>query len=337
MRVDAAARGRAYGGMAADSADPAAAGDLAGYYRRLERAHLAPLWESLAALAPAQPSPRARPFQWSYAEVRPQLMEAGGLISAEKAERRVVVLANPGVGLQATDTLYAGLQLILPGEVAPPHRHSQAALRFVLEGRGAYTAVDGRRAEMSPGDFIVTPAWSWHEHGGGDEPVVWLDGLDVPLVGFLGAGFREEQSAPAVPGPPRRFAFPYAEAREQVERLRKAGPPDPRHGYRLDYLDPETGRSPMATLGARLQLLPAGFEGRAYRSTDSAVLVAVEGRVAVTAADETFELGPRDVLALPGWTAWRLLAQEEAVVFAFSDAPAHQALGLWREEALEDG
>ncbi len=318
--------------MAADSADPAAAGDLAGYYRRLERAHLAPLWESLAALAPAAPSPRAQPFQWSYAQVRPQLMEAGGLISAEKAERRVVVLANPGAGLQATDTLYAGLQLILPGEVAPPHRHTQAALRLVLEGRGAYTAVDGERAVMSPGDFIVTPAWSWHEHGGGDEPVVWLDGLDVPLVGFLGAGFREEQRGPAAAaGPPQRFAFPYAEARKQLERIRRAGAPHPCHGWRLDYLDPETGRSPMATLGARLQLLPAGFDGRSYRSTDGAVLVAAQGRVRVRVADRSFELEPRDVLAVPGWTPWRLMAQEEAVVFVFGDAPAHQALGLWRE------
>ncbi len=323
--------------MAPDSLEPPSAG-LADYYRRLQGAHLQPLWESLAALAPAEPQARARPFLWPYAEVRPRLMEAGGLISAESAERRVVVLENPGLAgaLQATDTLYAGVQLILPGETAPPHRHSQAALRFVLEGEGAYTAVDGVRAAMRPGDFIVTPSWTWHEHGGGPGPVVWLDGLDVPLVAFLRAGFRQEGRAAAAPATPARpFAFPYEQARSALEAMRRAAGPDPCQGYRRPYLDAETGRSPMPTLGASLQLLPAGFAGRAYRSTDSAVLCGVEGRVRITAGEARFELGPRDLLALPGWTRYRLDALEESVVFAVSDRPVHEALGLWRDQEGE--
>jgi hypothetical protein len=78
----------------------------------------------------------------------------GTLITAREAERRVLVLENPGLrgASSITRTLYAGLQLILPGEVAPSHRHTQSALRFVLEGKGAYTAVDGERASMHPGD-----------------------------------------------------------------------------------------------------------------------------------------------------------------------------------------
>jgi gentisate 1,2-dioxygenase len=318
--------------MSPDSAEPAA--DMAEYYRRLERANLAPLWESLAALAPSEPKPQARPFKWAYRQVRGDLMEAGRRITAEKAERRVVVLANPTAAepLQATDTLYAGLQLILPGETAPPHRHTQAALRFVMEGQGAYTAVDGRRVRMAPGDFIITPAWSWHEHGGGPEPVVWLDGLDVPLVAFLRAGFREEPEGDETAGfGARTFAWPYAEARAELESLKASEDIDPWLGLRLDYLHRD-GRPAMATLGAGLTLLPRGFTSRPYRSTDSAVMVLVEGRVEAEVGGEHFGLRPGDLLAAPGWMFRRLKALEESVLFAFSDAPAHHALGLWREE-----
>jgi len=309
---------------------------MAGYYRDLEAAHLAPLWESLAAMSPHEPKPRARPFRWTYAEVRTHLMQAGRLITAEKAERRVVVLANPGLPgqLAVTDTLYAGLQLILPGEIAPAHRHSQSALRFVVEGEGAYTAVNGERVAMHPGDFIITPAWAWHDHGGGSEPVVWMDGLDVPLVGFLHAEFREEHrqkaqdsTAPEV----STFAWPYAQARAALDVLKASGEADPWRGWRLDYLR-DDGRPAMPTIGASLALLPEGFAGRPYRSTDGAVMTVVEGKVRAHVGDQAFTLGPKDVAALPGWTPWRLDALEESVVFAFSDRPAHEALGLWREQ-----
>ena len=324
--------------MAPDSPDMPAAG-MAQYYQALDAAHLAPLWESLAALVPSEPRPRARPFRWAYDEVRSHLMQAGRLITAEKAERRVVVLANPGLGgqLAVTDTLYAGLQLILPGEIAPAHRHSQSALRFVVEGEGAYTAVNGERVAMRPGDFIITPAWAWHDHGGGSGPVVWMDGLDVPLVSFLHAEFREEhrQKAQDASAPEAStFAWPYAEARAALQAKTAAGKIDPWQGVRLDYLRHD-GRPAMPTIGASLSLLPEGFTSRPYRSTDGAVITVVEGRVRARVGEADFTLGPKDVAALPGWTPYRLEALEESVVFAFSDKPAHEALGLWREERGE--
>ena len=323
--------------MGADSAETAHR--MAGYYRQLDQAGLAPLWESLAGLAPREPAPRAQPHVWRYGEARGHLLEAGRLITAEEAERRVVVLANPGLPgrLQVTDTLYAGLQLILPGEVAPPHRHSQSALRFVMEGQGAYTAVDGRKARMAPGDFIITPAMTWHEHGGGDEPVIWLDGLDVPLVGFLGAGFREEPGAGGLPpvegqGSPD-FAWPYARSRQALAALADSQEIDPWRGHVLDYRQPD-GRWAMPTLGPSLTLLPKGLRTRPYRSVAGAVATLVEGRVRASVGGERFELGPRDLLALPGWTPCELEALEESVLFAFSDRPAYEALGLWREERV---
>ena len=331
---------------------------MTAYYRRLERAHLAPLWESLAALSPPEPTTRALPFQWSYADVRAHLMEAGRLITAEKAERRVVVLANPGLPgeLAITDTLYAGLQLILPGEIAPAHRHSQSALRFVIEGSGAYTAVDGERTTMRPGDFIITPSWTWHDHGGGDGPVVWMDGLDVPLVGFLHAEFRENHPDKAqAPTRPEGdalarygsglmpvdmdrgshtspvFSYPYERSRAALEQLKTAGDPDPWFGYRLKYANPATGGWAMPTIGPTLALLPKGFGALPYKSTDGAVACVVEGRVRASVGGESFTLGPRDVLALPGWRPWRMEALEESVVFAFSDRPVFEKLGLFRE------
>ena len=126
-----------------------------------------------------------RPAIWHYRDVRPHLMQAGGLISAEEATRRVLILENPGLKGQTsiTHSLFAGLQLILPGEVAPAHRHTQSALRFIIEGDGAYTAVDGERTTMHPGDFVITPSWTWHDHGNETtQPMVWLDGLDIPIV-----------------------------------------------------------------------------------------------------------------------------------------------------------
>lgn len=165
------------------------------YYQHISGQNLTPLWESLHHLVPKTPNATCAPAYWNYQEIRPLLMKSGELIGAKEAIRRVLVLENPALRGQSsiTSSLYAGLQLIMPGEVAPSHRHNQSALRFVVEGEGAFTAVDGERTAMRAGDFILTPQWRWHDHGNpGNEPVVWLDGLDLPLVNYLGCGFAED-------------------------------------------------------------------------------------------------------------------------------------------------
>lgn len=328
------------------------------YYKALDSENLGPLWESLKGLVPSEPRPKAVPHAWHYDVVRPRLIEAGGLISAEEAERRVLVLQNPGLpgASQITDTIYAGLQLILPGEVAPAHRHTQSALRFVIEGQGAFTAVDGERTTMHPGDFIITPAWTWHDHGHeGDEPVVWMDGLDVPLVRFLGAGFREEYNdlAHSLTRPegdaqarygsgllpldfePRLtspiFNYPYARTREALETMSRNGEPDPHFGFALRYVNPTTGSWAIPTIAASMRMIPAGVSTAKYKSSDGAVLVVVEGRIRATVGDKRFELAPKDIVAIPGWTSHQLEASEDSVFFIYSDRPVHEKLGLWRE------
>lgn len=336
--------------------------DRSAFYKELDALNLAPLWEVLRGLVPADPRPTAEPYAWHWTTVRPQLLAAGGSISAEEAERRVLVLENPRLRgkSQITDTLYAGLQLILPGEVAPAHRHTQSALRFVLEGTGGYTAVNGERTTMHRGDLILTPFWTWHDHGhDGTGPVIWMDCLDVPLVGFLKTGFREEH-AEAAQGTSRPegysqamygsgllpvgqsfgsltspvFNYPYSRTREALHRLARTKEIDPHLGICLRYVNPANGDWVMPTLGPIMRLLPEGFSTSMYRSTDSAVFVLVEGEATIEVEGETpVRLKENDVFAIPGWCAYRLHAPAgECIFFSFSDRPVHEKLGLFREE-----
>src|SRR6476619_3665664 len=170
------------------AAPPAETPDRLAFYGRISRKHLTPLWTSLAKLVTPEPVSACQPAAWSFAEIRAAMIEAGGLITAKEAERRVLVLENPGLRGQSkiTTSLFAGVQMVVPGAVAPAHRHSQSALRFVLEGKGAHTTVDGERTAMEPGDFVITPSMTWHDHSNEtSDPMFWLDGLDIPLVQFL--------------------------------------------------------------------------------------------------------------------------------------------------------
>ena len=166
------------------------------FYKQIAPANLAPLWEQLHSLVTPEPTTQCVPALWRYEEVRPHLMQSGSLISAQEATRRVLMLMNPGLNGEAsiTGSLFAGLQLIMPGEIAPSHRHKASALRLVLEGHGAYTTVNGERIPMGIGDLILTPSWSVHDHGNpGIEPVIWMDGLDIPIVNMFDASFAERE------------------------------------------------------------------------------------------------------------------------------------------------
>ncbi|MDM0005447.1 gentisate 1,2-dioxygenase [Variovorax sp. J22G73] len=334
------------------------------YYARIGQQNMAPLWESLHALVPKQPRPKAVAALWKYADIRSLVMQAGQLISAEEAVRRVLILENPGLpGTSSiTSTLYAGLQLILPGEIAPAHRHTQSALRFIVEGKGAWTSVNGERTTMHPGDFIITPSWNWHDHGNptvaeGGEPVVWLDGLDIPLLVHLDAGFAENHSEAmqAVVRPeghswarfghnmmPVRhrvsdptspiFSYPYERSREALDSLYRFGELDAWDGVKLRYTNPATGGWPMPTMATFMQLLPAGFQGKTSRSTDATVFSVVEGRGTVRIGEQHFDYQPRDVFVVPSWQPVQLAAVSDAVLFSYSDRPVQAALNLLREE-----
>src|SRR5260370_9513111 len=320
--------------------------ERAGFYDRIAGHSLAPLWEVLHGLVTPTPRTPCLPALWRYDEVRPFLMEAGKIITAREAERRVLILRNPGLSGQPaiTRSLFAGLQLILSGEVAPAHRHTESALRFVIEGEGAYTSVDGERTMMHPGDFIITPSWTWHDHGNdGDGPMVWLDGLDIPIVTMLDASFAEPGNAeqqmvsrpegdsrarygsgllpadwkPAVKSSPI-FNYPHARTREALDRLSRTQAVDACHGIKLRYVNPATGDFAMPPMATFMQLLPKGFVSAPYRSTDGTVYVAVEGEGETLVGDKVFAWEKRDIFVVPSWTRHRHRAKGDAVLFSYS-------------------
>jgi gentisate 1,2-dioxygenase len=287
-------------------------------------------------------------------------MRAAELITTQEAERRVLMLENPALQgtTFATTTLYAGLQVILPGEIARTHRHAPNALRFIVDGEGAYTAVEGERVTMKPGDFVTTPNWAWHDHGNvGSEPVVWLDGLDLAFANLFGAHFREEYpqesqpvtraegdaaarySANLLPLEYRPksqaspvLSYPYDRTREALERLARGGDPHPTHGYKLRYANPATGGHPFPTMAVFMQWLPKGYAGRRARGTDGAVYCVVEGRGSAEIGEARFDFSPHDVFVVPSWEYCRLAAETDCMLFSYSDRAAQEALGFWREE-----
>ncbi len=332
------------------------------YYRRIAERHMAPLWTVMSSIITPEPAPRCVPVIWHFNDVKSLVMESGRLITAEEAKRRVLILENPAMHgeSRATDTLYAGIQMILPGEVAPAHLHAASAVRFVLDGAGAYTAVEGEKAFMSPGDFVITANWAAHDHGNpSDKPMLWLDVLDVPTVNFFATSFAEDFDEPVQAtrrqdGDSLSFYgsgvlpdgtsaeelnmnrtpvinYTYARTRPIVERLLHAGDIDKSYGARVRYANPVNGGPVLPTMGAALAMLPKGFRGEPYRSTDGTIFVCAEGEGATHLEDHVLAWGANDVFVVPPWKRYFHTAAKQSVLFSISDRPAQEALGLWRE------
>jgi gentisate 1,2-dioxygenase len=330
------------------------------FYDRIAKKDMAPLWKVMSSVVTKEPVSKCKPHVWRYGDVKSLVMESGGLISAEEAKRRVLILENPAYRgeSKATNTLFAGIQMILPGEVAPAHRHVSSAIRFVLDGEGAYTAVEGEKAFMSPGDFVITANWAPHDHGNpSDKPMLWLDVLDFPAVNFYETSFAENfneamqdtrredgdslsfygsgvlpDGTPAMNRSPV-INYTYARTRPIIARMMKAGDIDKRHGARVRYANPVTGGPVLPTMGAWLAMLPKGFKGEQYRATDGTIFVCTEGQGTTTVDGTVLEWGPNDVFVVPPWKKYSHNASKESVLFSISDRPAQEALGIWREDA----
>jgi gentisate 1,2-dioxygenase len=329
------------------------------YYDKIAKDSLAPLWEVLRGLVTPEPKTAVQPKVWKFDRIKQLMMEAGDVITAEEAERRVLVLENPGMPgkSRVTNSLFAGIQLILPGEIADVHRHVASAIRFVLDGEGAYTAVEGEKTMMSHGDFIITANWAPHDHGNpGKQPVMWLDVLDMPTINHFETSFAEHfdekmqkadhedgdsfdryasgvlpDGMPAVTNRSPVINYPYAKMRPILERLKKSGDIDKRHGARVRYANPINGGPVLPTMGANLALFPKGFKGESYRSTDGTIFVCAEGTGRTTIDGKDYDWGVNDVFVVPPWTRYQHHADTDAVLFSISDKPAQQALGIWRE------
>jgi gentisate 1,2-dioxygenase len=331
--------------------------ELARLSHDLESLNAKPLWERTARMGPGS---SAVPTIWRYRDMRPQLLRAVELIIAKEAERRVFMLENPGLPGTGyiTNSLYCGLQVIKPGEIAPAHRHTPNALRFIIEGEGAYSTIEGERVAMHPGDFVLTPGWTWHDHGHlGTAPVIWLDALDNPFGQFFGAIFRENYPGDTHPvchadgTAQARFGsnllpmeyrseirsspllvYPYDRTRETLDRLARNGPLHPAHGIKMRYANPIDGGYVYPTIAVFIQWMPKEFSGQTYRSTDGTVFNVVEGRGRAQIGGKDFEFEPHDVLVAPPWTQYHFETEGECVLFSYSDRAAQEALGFWRDE-----
>lgn len=338
---------------------------LQAFYQELAAVDTGPLWTVLEQIITREPRAVAVPHLWKWRQIRPLVLRSGELVDTRLAERRVVVFQNPGLGGQpyVTQTLYAGIQLILPGEIARSHRHTASAIRFIVEGSGAYTAVDGEKTIMEPGDFVLTPNWTWHDHGNeSDVPMMWLDGLDVPLVNELGAMFYEQYPRPTQPitkpleDSLHRYGvglrptwqqhlglhspllnYTWRKARAALEHLAAQLGGSPFDDVITEYVNPYTGGPALPTMGAHLQLLRPGVQTRAHRHSSSVVYFVAEGTGSSQVGDRRFDWEHGDVFVVPPWTPHQHAnpGREPAVLFSFTDAPVLRALGLYREQAEE--
>jgi gentisate 1,2-dioxygenase len=334
------------------------------FYERAGTESLAPLWRVLHGLVTETPRTDAVPAIFEFERIRPYLMEACDIIGTEEAERRVLVLENPGLQGQSriTRSLFAGYQIILPGEIAPAHRHVASALRFIIEGKDAYTAVAGERTNMEVGDFVITPSMTWHDHGNeSDGPMIWLDGLDMHIVNLLGASFRDNYPGKTHPAlrpegssileagtnllpegfdhPSKTspiFNYSYRRTREALDRLSRLQDPDPCHGYKMNYINPMNGESAMPTISTSMRLIPRGFSTESYRSTAGTVFAVVEGRGTAHVGDNRFPFREKDLFVAPTWHSNRIDAEEDCVIFSYSDQIVQEKLDLFREQRGDD-
>ncbi|MBM4298176.1 MAG: cupin domain-containing protein [Deltaproteobacteria bacterium] len=309
---------------------------------------------------PSYPMTKVEPCLWKWADVYESLVRAGEVISLENSQRRVVRLVNPGLDQRnafATHTIQVSFQYVKPGENARAHRHTPAALRFVVQGGGAYTTVNGQQCMMEPGDLILTPNMTWHDHSNdGSAPVIWLDGLDFPLVTALQQVMQEryterrqaiEKNSEAVMsslGSSIRHGLPLSDFfhykwRDSEPALRAlAKSPSTRDrfdGYLLEYRNPVTGGPTMTTIQCAVQLLPAKESTEAHRHTSTVMYHVFRGKGTSEIGEQKFDWQQGDTFVVPLWHAHRHVnsSSDDAILFSMSDAPALRALELYREEA----
>ena len=315
---------------------------------------LQPLWDRYMTMMTPEPAPIDEPMRWGWDSLQPLIERATTEISMEEAERRVLLFAHPAFAPHphTTTNLSGGVQILQPGEHADAHRHTAAALRFVLEGEGAVTWVDGKRCDMAAGDLILTPSWCWHEHHNeGSQRVVWFDGLDVPLAAHLRSIFLEfdnntpkppqlDDSAlragtlpPDVPKMFERHSPRYRYEGHLIDAALSALPASLDGSRLLRYVNPATGGPVMPTLDCYALRLGVGAATRAVRSTSNAIAVVARGAGHSRVGDKTISWRKNDVFTLPHWNWISHVAEEaDSQLFLMTDRSLLEAMGYLRTE-----
>ena len=343
--------------------------ELLAYYDELDKFDAGALWTVANKIEPWQPKSQSVPVLWRYRDLRAHVLRSVDLVSPEKAGRRVIYLNNPGRTevAAAVGWIYAGLQVMNPGEVAGAHRHSASAVRFIMEGAGAYTVVDGHKMTLGANDFVLTPNGTWHEHGVAAEgsPCIWQDGLDIPFVNAMEANFYEVHpdlrqavgypvddmtktwgNAGLTPGGGAwtksyspMFKYEWAPTYEALSKYATCTDGSPYDGVLMEYVNPITNGPVMQTMGASMQMLRPGEHTKAHRHTGSYLYHCAKGAGHSIIEGKRYDWSERDIFCVPSW-AWHehvnASASDDAVLFCLSDLPVMRALGLYREEAFGD-
>lgn len=329
------------------------------YRQEMEAERIAPLWPMMRNVLPHdEPRPVTKPCLWAYDKIRPLLLRAGELTPVEKAERRVLMLCDPGRGkdaMQATASIYCGLQLLLPGETAPAHKHTPSAARIVVEGEGAYTIVNGEKCMMEHGDLILTPSGAWHDHGhDGTVPVIWLDALDLPLLVYLEGSYgvegelqppgnrpdssQVEYSQPGMlprrgPGAvrPKLMRYPWGRTEEGLQSLAEhtaRGEP-----VELDYVNPESGEPCLKTMGFTALMLRPGETAKPPIRSASGVFHVIKGSGTSSINGERLTWKRGDTFSAPVFARIEHQAAGDAPAFLIRihDAPLQHKLGYYEE------
>jgi gentisate 1,2-dioxygenase len=329
--------------------------------RRLAEKQISGIWRIPAGARPGDPKTKIQPYLWKWADIHDGLVQARDQIHLERgqAERRTLRLVNPGAQeIEMTShTMLFAFQMIQPGEVAPPHRHTMAAIRFILQGKGGYTNVGGEKMMMEDGDLILTPQWAWHEHAHeGAEPMIWIDGLDVPFIqslqvisfepypdkripveerscdsSFYGMARPIDADDNKLPAP---LHYRWRDIEPALKRLAN-GPANPYDGYAMEYVNPLTSGPTLPTLSCWIQLLKPGQRTQSHRHTSTVLYHAFRGSGTTVINGKPFHWEKGDTFVVPLWH-WHehanTTANDDAILFSMNDAPVLKPFGLYREQ-----
>jgi gentisate 1,2-dioxygenase len=340
--------------------------ELEQLYRDFEANGLAPLWTQRDDLMPFTPAPVAQPHVWRWKTLFDIAERSGELVPVGRGgERRAIGLVNPGLPgtAYATPTLWCAIQYLGGFETAPEHRHSQNAFRFVVEGEGVWTVVNGDPVRMSRGDLLLTPGWHFHgHHNDTAEPMAWIDGLDIPFSSYTDVGFFEfgservtDEASPETSRAERLWAHPglrplsvldnktssplaayrweYTDAalREQLKLEDEGYPATVEQGHAaIRYVNPTTGGDVMPTIRCEFHRIREGFETPARHEVGSSVWQVFEGRGSVQLGGVEHKLEKGDLFVVPSWVPWSLRAETEFDLFRFNDGPIIDRLGFAR-------
>src|SRR6266508_2646612 len=327
-------------------------------YQDLAANHLAPLWRLEASIMPWFPKPKAVPWLWRWPDLHDVAQRSGDLISIERGgDRRAIALSNPGLGglPYATPTIWAAVQWLNGREVAPAHRHTAQAVRFIIGGEGAYSTVEGDKVFLRRGDLVLNPPWLWHDHGSeADEPSIWMDGLDIPLNNYLDASFFEPYSGDVQPVTevldgtilkysvgqlrpawearsadyPPISTYKWADTERALNNLAQVDA-SPFDDVALEYTNPHSGGPVMRTMTCWIQMLRPGVHTQAHRQVNNAVYHVFEGRGSTIINGVRFDWSQGDMFVVPSW-AWHehcnAAADGRAILFSIQDTPVMTAL-----------